>query len=200
MKTSVLPNESFHFKRQWGKEERDTEETHRMTDRVRKRAESSLGRHTCTEGATEWNLFNTNTHAATEHASTHALTHSVRLTGTQRPIDAQTCTSLPAGGGMASDWTQVVLLISTHSHSVRFIQKHTHINRPLTHTHTFKQSSPAIKALRCNRAFIFAVMAHLSPVYLFLSLLAFPSFSLRCLASSSKKFFLVFYLFFLAFS
>lgn len=40
---------------------------------------------------------------AAEHADTHTFSHSVRLTSIQKATEAQTCQSLPAGGGMASD-------------------------------------------------------------------------------------------------
>lgn len=58
-----------------------------MTVIERKRADSSAGRHTLTDGAAQRNRFHT--HAATEHASTHSLTHSLVHTSTQTLLGAQ---------------------------------------------------------------------------------------------------------------
>lgn len=88
-----------------------------------KRAWSSRG--SLSQKKLRWNLFDTNTKAAAEHAGAHALSHSIRLTGSQPVTGTQTQAPLPAGGSMASDWTQVALT-NTQTARMLALQKQTH--------------------------------------------------------------------------
>lgn len=138
----------FHFKRQWGKtgtegrgEEggawRQKEKSEAVTDWQRgsgkgqKALQGAIVSHKELQSRTCFTV--THTHVTAEHVHTHGLTHSIKLTSTLRPFDAQACMPLPAGRDMASDWTQVANFANTQRHSVHTVCA---LNTENTHTHT----------------------------------------------------------------